>query len=119
MIEITLPPVSMALSPNRKNGKSFYSTHRKKIADKNIGFIAALPYAMLLRANTDYSMEIIFYHATKRRPDIDNLHAASKARLDGIAAALGVDDSCFEPVLLRRKYRKNDAGMIIKINKLT
>lgn len=45
-------------------------------------------------------LSIVFCCPDKRRRDADNLHSALKNQLDGVAAALGVDDSRFRPILL-------------------
>jgi Holliday junction resolvase RusA-like endonuclease len=115
IIEIVLPAVDMDLSPNRKNGKSYHSTNKKKNIDKNVGQLAGLPYVGILKPKTSYAIEITFFLATKRRVDIDNLLSASKARMDGIANVLCIDDSQFNPILLKREYRKGNAGMTLKI----
>lgn len=44
---------------------------------------------------------ITFYPPTKRRYDLDNRVASFKAGQDGIAQALSVDDSRFEPTYKR------------------
>jgi crossover junction endodeoxyribonuclease RusA len=41
------------------------------------------------------ALDIKFYPKDKRRRDLDNCLASIKHGLDGIAQALGVDDSCF------------------------
>jgi crossover junction endodeoxyribonuclease RusA len=42
------------------------------------------------------SVAYTFHPGTKRRRDLDNLIASTKASTDGIAQALGVDDSTFK-----------------------
>lgn len=117
-LTIELPPVNMGLSPNRKNGKHWSSTQKDKEADRDIGFSCAKNAAKgkQLQANTGYALSIIFYRSDKRHVDLDNLLSASKHRIDGIAKALGIDDSQFKPVTIDCQYRK-EAGMMVLINK--
>ena len=49
-------------------------------------------------------LTITFHQPDRRARDRDNLLAAMKPTLDGLADALGVNDSQFEPVTLRRAY---------------
>jgi crossover junction endodeoxyribonuclease RusA len=56
-------------------------------------------------------------HPTHRRArDRDNLLAASKPMLDGVVDALGINDSQFEPVTIRREYGKKPGGVRIEIS---
>ncbi|SOE49110.1 hypothetical protein ODI_R1848 [Orrella dioscoreae] len=43
---------------------------------------------------------LTFVAPDRRRRDIDNLLACMKSQMDGIAIALGVDDSQFRPITL-------------------
>ena len=52
---------------------------------------------------------------TAGRGDRDNLLAASKRGLDMVAKALGVDDSQFEPILIRREFGKRPGAMIVEV----
>lgn len=45
-------------------------------------------------------LRITFYAPDRRRRDVDGMHGAIKHHLDGIAQALGVDDSIFRPVVI-------------------
>lgn len=45
---------------------------------------------------------VVFCPPTRRRFDNDGALSAMKGALDGIAAAMGVDDQYFEPVTIRR-----------------
>ena len=50
---------------------------------------------MTFDASVRYGVSMVFYPPDGRRRDVSNLHAAMKAALDGIAEAMGVDDSTF------------------------
>ncbi|MEZ2742657.1 hypothetical protein ACBP93_08500 [Paenalcaligenes hominis] len=45
-------------------------------------------------------LTIVFFMPDRRRRDVDGMHGAIKHHLDGIAQALGVDDSIFRPVVI-------------------
>lgn len=90
---ITLPWPEGVLSPN-------WRVHwaRKAKATKD----ARLSAGWLVRAEIDRqpnwrgaNISMTFCPPDKRRRDLDNLIASSKASCDGIADALGVDDSRF------------------------
>lgn len=117
IVKIELPPVVMALSSNRKNGKSYLSTLSHKKKDKVDGFNCAKEQCVKkLKPATNYPVNIVFFSATRNLADLDNLLSASKNRIDGIANALGIDDRQFRPITIDGQYRKGDAGMIFEIN---
>ena len=45
-------------------------------------------------------MKITFFTPDNRKRDLDNLLAAMKPALDGMARAIGVDDALFRPLLI-------------------
>lgn len=56
-----------------------------------------------------------FHAPTRRRYDRDNALAAMKAAQDGIAEALGIDDSRFEPITLRRGDTVKGGAVMVEI----
>ena len=58
---------------------------------------------------------ITFVQPDRRGRDRDNLLAACKPMLDGVADALGVNDSQFEPVTIRREYGKKPGAVRVEI----
>jgi crossover junction endodeoxyribonuclease RusA len=97
MKELILPWPSSAMSPNARG----HWTARRKAAEKGRleGRIVALDAGWRESANTlpdgRWHLWITFYPPTKRLPDDDNMLARFKAYRDGLADALGVDDSRF------------------------
>lgn len=96
-IELAWP--DRRLSPNGGSRWGTYCTSRLKAAANERAFWAT-------RAATrgevgdsapkgPLAVQIVAHPRTKRRRDGDNLIASLKASLDGIASALGVDDSVF------------------------
>lgn len=87
------------LLPNRKNGRHWTSSQSAKENARLEGYQKAkdsgytAPDGLL-------PVTLVFCAPDKRRRDLDNLLAAMKPALDGIAAALEVDDSRFRPVTI-------------------
>ena len=51
----------------------------------------------------------------RRHRDLDNLLAASKPIIDGMAQALGVDDSRFKPILVDCVYTGGDGALVAAV----
>lgn len=100
---ISLPFPASELMPNRKNGRSHHVTNAAKIKAREDGYwLTKADPAHLLFAKTDgpIPISIVYCQPDKRRRDLDNLLAASKASLDGMANAMGIDDTRFRPILI-------------------
>ena len=63
----------------------------------------------------DIALKVTFVQPDRRHRDRDNLLAASKAALDGVAAALKVDDSRFEPVTVSRVFGTKPGALIVEV----
>lgn len=92
MYRLVFPWPPKELSPNVRTHWAVHYRAKKKYR-KQCADIAA---DYRLPPSERYSVDMVFYTKTKRRPDKDNLVAMMKAGIDGIADALGVDDSCFD-----------------------
>ena len=105
-MQIKLPYPNKDLMPNRKNGKHWGAT----VEAKNDAFAEAFYLTKeALKTNRIVGTGSIAIHLTfvqddKRHRDLDNLLAASKSMLDGVAHALGIDDKNFEPITIMRRY---------------
>lgn len=99
---ITLPFPHPDLSPNRAKGRHWTATARLKTEQKETAFLAtkAAIGRMKLEFGKRIPVSIVFMPKDKRHRDYDNLLAASKSMLDGIAHALGVDDRRFGPFFI-------------------
>lgn len=98
---VKLPFPSPALFPNRRNGTHWSKTAAERTFQHEAGYYATM------QAKGSYSppdgpiaLSLLFLTPDKRKRDADNMLAASKALLDGMAYALGVDDSRFKPILV-------------------
>jgi hypothetical protein len=96
IIKLTLPLPNMKLSPNRKNGLKWSSTHKHKKADKDIGYLIAKEYInknkITISKDTNQLYEILVFLRKANKGDRDNLIASFKAMGDGIFNALELDD---------------------------
>ena len=101
MTTIELPWPPRTLSPN---GRPHWRTLRKaqKVA-KDYAFWATKEAAVgICAGDAPILISLVFHPKTAMRPDADNAVASMKASLDGIAAALGVNDRSFrlaEPII--------------------
>lgn len=119
MIAITLPWPSSKLNPNRSKGAHWAatSTLRKKArADAHLVALGAMSAGCVPRgAAGAIALIITFVQPDRRARDRDNLLAALKPSLDGVADALGVNDAQFEPVVLRREFGGKPGAVRIEI----
>ncbi len=116
-IELPFPPA--ALNPNRKSGRHWAQTHAAKASYRDACWALALQELSRQRGwlapAGDIALTLTFVQPDKRRRDRDNLLAASKSGLDGLAAALKVDDSRFEPVTISRVFGAKPGAVIVEI----
>jgi crossover junction endodeoxyribonuclease RusA len=106
--------------PNRKNGKHWGATHAAKGEAWKAGYYLTHE-AMKRHSGVWFStrgqvpVTLTFCLPDKRKRDLDNLLAASKAVLDGVAAALLMDDREFEPVTLKRGEARKGGAMVLEV----
>ncbi len=114
-LTIRLPWLDTSLMANRKNGKHWLSSHAAKVRARESAFFAAKE---ALGRNTMASaaqlpVSITWVAPNRIRRDLDGLLSAEKPRLDGIAAALGIDDCLFRPVTLDRALDVEKKGFVL------
>ena len=116
-ITVTLPFPDRRLNPNNSKGKHWAATVALRKA-------ARVDAALLTKAagagarfapGQELAIVITFIQPDRRARDRDNLLAACKPMLDGVADALGVNDSQFEPVTIRREYGKKPGAVLVEI----
>lgn len=117
MITISLPWPDAKLNPNRNKGLHWGATSAlRKSARDGAYLIAADAVAKgALFPSLLLPLTITFIQPDRRARDRDNLLAALKPSLDGLADALGVNDACFEPVTIRREYGAKPGSVRIQI----
>ena len=116
IIELAYP--NKNLNPNRKNGKHWGATvNDKAIANHEAYIITKLQVKAcnpIIDKDALIPLTINFVQTDNRKRDLDNLLAASKASIDGIAKGLGIDDRLFEPITLVRS-KGTEAKMIVEL----
>ncbi|WP_039788592.1 hypothetical protein [Herbaspirillum huttiense] len=118
LVAVTLPFPDKRLNPNNANGMHWAATSGLRKKAHLEGFVLARQEARSVAwspVKGDVPLRITFELPDRRPRDRDNLLAAMKAGLDGVAEALGVDDSQFEPVLLTRRYGRKPGAVHIEI----
>jgi crossover junction endodeoxyribonuclease RusA len=113
-IVIAFPWPEPALWPNR--AAKWWALARARKEAKRAGFFAVLevkPELGSLPARLPITVR--FCPSTRRRFDTDNALAALKGHFDGIAQALGIDDSSFEPITVHRGPVQKPGCVIVEI----
>lgn len=115
---VRLPWPDPKLMPNRKNGKAWQSTSKVKTEQRLAAYLctlAALETAGVKEWGEKIPLSLVYMPPDKRHRDLDNLLGGSKALLDGMAQALGVDDSRFRPVLVDSVYCSGEGAVIAAV----
>lgn len=92
MSTIILPWPAKQLHPNARVHWAVRAKHARKARED--GYFAAKAAGVAARPS-GVALGIVFYPPNARRRDLDGCLSALKSALDGIADALGVDDSRF------------------------
>jgi crossover junction endodeoxyribonuclease RusA len=106
-LTVTLPFPNSDLMPNRRLGKHWSQSNTAKNKAFEDAYILTHQAMQGYRGpwhptNGRVPVVLTFCAPDRRQRDLDNLLAASKSALDGVAAALRMDDREFEPVTLKR-----------------
>lgn len=112
VLQIELPYPPAELNPNRHQGRGWFAYRAMFNRYKSDSYYMALQawnakqrgkikYGLL--NDGDFPMKLTFVHGDPR-PDADNILAASKAGLDGLAAALKINDDRFDPLIVTRRH---------------
>lgn len=116
MIVVDLPFPDPRLNPNSSMGRHWAATSDLRKKARKVATLATM--AAIGRTEIpagDLALTITFVAPDRRHRDRDNLLAASKPMLDGVADALGVNDSCFEPVTISREFGSKPGAVRIAI----
>lgn len=120
MLTITLPFPASELMPNNRLGKNWRTSNEAK--KKAYGDAYTLAYQAISQYRGPWyptsgtvPVTLTFLPPDKRRRDLDNLLAASKSALDGVAAALCMDDREFEPMVIKRGPQAVHGAVVVEI----
>lgn len=116
-ISFKLPWPNPKLNPNQSKGMHWGVTAAlRKNARVGAATIArAAAGAPAPQFGQAIPLTITFQQPDRRARDRDNLLAALKPALDGVADALGINDSQFDPVIIRREYGARPGAVQIEI----
>lgn len=93
-VTLDLPFPAKALWPN---GRAHWAVKSKAVkAHRNMSCVGALVGGAQRLKGDRFAIALTVHPKTRNAIDRDNCIAASKAYLDGIADAMGVDDQCFD-----------------------
>lgn len=108
MIELPFPP--KCLSPNGRAHWGTIATAKKKCRS----WAKAATMAAKVKAPDSEAIYVVvnWHPKTKHAYDEDNCIAMCKAYFDGVADALGVNDSRFKPRLVKREPIKHGKVII-------
>ena len=109
MLTLEMPWPSIALSPNgrahwaaKAKATKSTKTYAWTMAKSLMGPLGIAPGAWV----GPVSVQITFHPSVDRARDLDNMQASQKAALDGIASALGINDTHFRPASFIGEKRK-------------
>ena len=115
MLTITLPWPDARLHPNKR--LHFHAVAKVKKTARHDAWVAGIAATtpanrdMYKRADT-LNVEVLFLPPDNRRRDTDGMLTSCKAALDGIADALGVDDSRWRLTIDRGEPVKGGAVIV-------
>lgn len=107
------------LNPNRSKGAHWAATSalRKSARADAYCLTKQACQGVTFPMGMEVPLLIVFVQPDRRHRDRDNLLAAAKPMLDGVADALGINDSQFEPVTVSREYGGKPGAMRIEIGR--
>ena len=100
-MRIELPFPNGKLSPNRAKGVHWVATHHLKKYEFSNAYTLT-KQAMNCETMNGVGLTITYHEPDRRNRDLDNMLAASKSAIDGMASALGVNDKNFNPITIIR-----------------
>ena len=114
-IELPFPPA--VLFPNRSNGHHWSIRHAARSKARDDATMLAQVQARLTGftpLDMTYPVTVTF-EVTRDNKDVDNMLAASKALLDGVAIGLGVNDKQFRPITLDVSKTKGPQMVVVEV----
>lgn len=120
MLRVELPFPDSSLMPNRRLGKHWSATHAAKGSAFEAGYY--LTHEAMKRhtgtwhpTNGRVPVTLTFCPPDRRKRDLDGCLSAMKHALDGVAAALLMDDREFEPVTLKRGEPRKAGAVVLEV----
>ena len=119
MITIELPWPSTELWPNRNHGKHWTVTSLCAAQARDGARVLMFEAMEAWRPEcVSAALRVTFHAPTKRCYDLQNALSALKADFDGIADALGINDSKFDPITLARGSVRKPGCVVVEVDLL-
>lgn len=119
---VELPFPAGELMQNRTAGRHWTVSHDAKVAQRQEAYLLTRQVIVAsgfeAQDGARYRVEMDFHAPDNRRRDTSNLHAAMKAALDGIAEAMGVDDSRFTQHEQRAGHMHYTGSVVVRVSEL-
>lgn len=110
---VRLPFPAAELFPNRAKGRHWGGLSAVRAKQKSDAFYATKAAGVFEDKGGNIPLSLLYMTPDKRKRDLDGLLAASKNLLDGMAQALGVDDSRFKPILVDWVQGEKKVGALV------
>ena len=120
-MRVVLPFPPSDLFPNKANGKHWSSTRAIKDGYRDTAFYLTkqtgqFPLPVVIQnEEVSFPMSLTFVQPDGRHRDADNMLAAAKHALDGVAKALGLDDKLFRPITIDWTREKGAGALIVEL----
>ncbi len=102
------------LNPNKSRGRHWTYNHKEKAAAKKEGWAEAKLRGAKNLSGSTFLLKVTGYPPHSSRLDDDNFLSSLKHHRDGIAEAMGVDDSAFQWVF-EGFDRSGQPGVVIEV----
>jgi crossover junction endodeoxyribonuclease RusA len=119
-VTVVLPWPDRKLNPNYSKGRHWTSTTDERKTARTLARLLTLNVLVTARAGEfvgDVPLTIVFVAPDKRHRDRDNLLSALKSSLDGVADAMRVNDSQFNPITISREFGAKPGSVIVTIGR--
>lgn len=120
MIEVTLPFPAPELFPNRSKGRHWGETKTARAAAHEAAYTLTYKAVNGFKGKwpdltTDVPLTLTFCQPDKRGRDADNMLAAAKHLLDGVASALTINDKRFSPITIKRGEVVKGGALLVQV----
>lgn len=113
IVRLPFPPKE--LMPNRAKGVHWAALSKVREKYRNDAYLLAKSTPSSDYGDGNIPVSIVFSTPDKRGRDLDNMLASIKHGLDGIAAALGLDDRRFKPLLVDSVLGEKPGCVIVAV----
>lgn len=119
-VTVVLPWPDRKLNPNYSKGRHWTSTTDERKTARAAARVLTMVALQAIGGREfvgDVPVTVLFIAPDRRHRDRDNLLSACKPALDGMADALGVNDSQFNPITISREFGTKPGSVIVTIGR--